>query len=98
MANTFRHKVKIEASGAKTQKVEGSAPGHVWVQADAGPFVGTVAIEISLDGVNFVASSVSPLVTNDYKAIPELCASVRYDCTSYTSGALNITTGQYTPQ
>lgn len=101
MASTNHATQSFTAAGAGTSvTTEGSPAGQVWVSGanGSGAFVGTAAIEVSLDGATFVVSSVSPLAAGEYKAIPELAKAVRINVTAYTSGELEVVFGIYTPQ
>ncbi len=101
MANTLRARQLISGPVEAKDPItyEGVPTGELWVQAvdGASAWTGTAAIEISLDGENWVASSVSPLVADDYKAIPELVRFVRINVTAYTSGSLDVTFAGFSP-
>lgn len=92
MANTLRAQQTISGPVEAKDRInyEGIPTGELWVQAVDGddPWVGTAAIEVSLDGENWSASAASPLAAADYKAIPELVRFVRINVTAYTSGEL----------
>ena len=53
-----------------------------------GPFVGTVALEISPDGTNFIAEG-SALTVPGRLAIPESAHSARANVTAFTSGTIS---------
>jgi len=59
-----------------------------------GTFVGTVQMQISPDGTNWVnsGSAVTAVATI---AIPDTAKQVRFDCTAYTSGTIEgVVTGR----
>lgn len=57
---------------------------HYWV---VGTFVGTLQVQISPDGTNWVNEG-SALTAPGYVAIPAAAKQVRGDCTAYTSGTI----------
>lgn len=52
-----------------------------------GTFVGTVAVEYSHDGTEFVAAAAA-LTTPGTVTLPVKCKSVRLNCTAFTSGTM----------
>lgn len=101
MANTFRyHQLTTGPAVPKLpMNIEGVPTGELWVQAvdGAAPWVGTAALEISLDGENWFVSTVSPIAADEYKAIPELVRFVRINVSAYTSGQLDVTFAGFSP-
>lgn len=58
----------------------------------SGTFVGTVQIEISVDGTNFAITG-SALTAPGSVAIPQAARKVRSNCTAWTSGTITAVAG-----
>lgn len=98
MASLIRSKKTIDAAGIQDSvRVDPVPAGQLFIQADSGPITATIAIEVSLNGQDWKASSASPLVADDYKVIPELAAFVRLNVTSFTSGSLDVVIAGHNP-
>lgn len=83
---------RSEALGSLTSAVAGTGVpcgvlGDAGGATISGTFVGTVAIEISADGTNYVAAAAA-LTAPGFVAIPRWAKKVRMNCTAYTSGTI----------
>jgi hypothetical protein len=82
----------IAEAGSSDSFDTGRASGRVWVQV-AGDLVGTVELEVTLDGVKWQASSLAALAAGQYVEVPELTRAVRLNCSAYTSGTMSACVG-----
>ncbi len=70
-----------------------ASTGQVGVRTDsAGALVGTAALEVTMDGTNWIPSAYGALGDDQYAMIPETEAvAVRANASAYTSGTLTLT-------
>ena len=97
MASALVTKQTIDSSGIKDEFDVSQIPqGQLWVQSVSSSFVGSVDLEVSLDGATFV--SALTLTAGDIEVVPLLAVKARFNCTSYTSGSLAVTAAGHNPQ
>ncbi len=77
----------IDAAGLSDEYSTERA-AELWISTDSGPFVGSIDLEVSLDGSTWTRSQLGGVGPELYAQVPELAKAVRFNCTAHTSGSL----------